>query len=91
MRMDSKAMPTDDIDYSCHIKPQNLFTQSYRLYITSLVITVYVVFTVNSYSTASGTGTIGTGTIGTGIVYGSIYSSCKLTFKIILLPAVVYY
>ena len=38
MHMDAKVMPTDDIDYSCHIKPWNIFNQSYRVYITPLII-----------------------------------------------------
>ena len=36
MCMHAKVTPTDDTDYSCHIKPQNLFNQSHiaRVYIT---------------------------------------------------------
>ena len=34
MCMDAKVMPTDDTDYSCHIKLLNLFNQSCGVYIT---------------------------------------------------------
>ena len=34
----SKAMPTNDTDYSCHIKVMDLFSQSYRIHIMLLVI-----------------------------------------------------
>ena len=33
----SKATPTNDFDYSCHIKVYNLFNQSYGAHITPLV------------------------------------------------------
>ena len=32
--MDTKVMPTNDINYSWHIKPYNLMNQSYGVYIT---------------------------------------------------------
>ena len=35
---DAKVMLTDDTDYSYHIKPYNLFNQSYRVCVTPLVI-----------------------------------------------------
>ena len=35
------AMPTNDTDYNCQIKPQNLFDQSYRVYITPHHTTSY--------------------------------------------------
>ena len=38
MHMDAKVTPIDNTDYSCYIKPKNLFNQSHRVYITSLVI-----------------------------------------------------
>ena len=36
--MDAKAMPTNDTNYSCHIKAIKLIYQSYGFYITPLVI-----------------------------------------------------
>ena len=38
MHMDNKVTPTDNTDYNYHIKPYNLFNQSYGVYITPLVI-----------------------------------------------------
>ena len=35
---DAKVTLTNDTNYSCHIKPYNLFNQSYKVYITPLVI-----------------------------------------------------
>ena len=50
MCINSKATPTNDTDYSCQIKLQNLFNQSYRVHIMPVVIALGTDTNTNTYS-----------------------------------------